>query len=156
MRSVSQLLLTFLLNACWQIALVTVSAVLCAWLLRATSARHKHWLWVAALAIALCLPTLTIARLSGVSLFRSPWGRPNTVTTNNLSSSPVPQLRSSDAALAAPVVATATKPAIPLNKNVAAVLADDQAADPCCEARGELLHGGIDAHEAAAVAGFNA
>ena len=31
MRGISQLLLTFLLNASWQIVLITLAAALCAW-----------------------------------------------------------------------------------------------------------------------------
>src|SRR5437660_11203585 len=100
MRSVSQVLLTFLLNACWQIALVTVAAVLCAWLWRGTSARHKHLLWVAALALALCLPVLTIARLSGVSFFRGQSGSLNTVRPPIIGPLPAPQLISSDVPVA--------------------------------------------------------
>src|SRR5205085_604221 len=106
MRSVSQLLLTFLLNACWQIALVTVAAALCAWLLRATSARHKHLLWVAALTLALCLPVLTLARLSGVSFFRR---QLETVTPPIIGPPSALQPISSDAAVVPPVSATATK-----------------------------------------------
>ena len=34
MKTISQLLLTFLLNAGWQVALITTAAALCAWLLR--------------------------------------------------------------------------------------------------------------------------
>jgi beta-lactamase regulating signal transducer with metallopeptidase domain/uncharacterized membrane protein YkoI len=116
-------LLTFLLNACWQIALVTLAAVLCARLLRGTSARHKHLLWVAALALALGLPTLTMTRLSGVSFFRGQWGMPNTVLPTNIGSPPAPQPISSDAAIAPPRSAVAIKPVIPLNRTFAAVLA---------------------------------
>ena len=63
MRAISQLLLTFLLNACWQIALITLAAALCAWLLRGTSARYRHLLWVIALASSFGLPVLTSSRL---------------------------------------------------------------------------------------------
>lgn len=63
MKLVSQLLLTFLLNASWQIALVAAFALLCDWLLRGTAARYRHWLWVAALLLSFALPALSCARL---------------------------------------------------------------------------------------------
>ena len=44
MLTISQPLLTFLLNACWQIALITAVAALCSWLLRGTTARCQHLL----------------------------------------------------------------------------------------------------------------
>ena len=59
MRTISELLLTFLLNACWLIALVTAVAALCARLLRGTTARYQHLLWVIALAFSFGLPVLT-------------------------------------------------------------------------------------------------
>jgi TonB family protein len=63
MKLVSQLLLTFLLNASWQIALVAAFALLGDWLLRGTAARYRHWLWVGALLLSLALPALSCARL---------------------------------------------------------------------------------------------
>ena len=55
----SQLLLTFLLNACWQIALIAALASLCSWLLRNSTARYQHWLWVSALCLAFLVPAFT-------------------------------------------------------------------------------------------------
>jgi beta-lactamase regulating signal transducer with metallopeptidase domain len=63
MRTISQMLLTFLLNACWQIVLITLAAALCAWLLRGTAARYRHRLWVIALASSFAFPLLTSAYL---------------------------------------------------------------------------------------------
>ena len=48
MRISSQLLLTFLLNAIWQVALIAVLAALGSWLLRNSVARYRHWLWAGA------------------------------------------------------------------------------------------------------------
>ena len=62
MRIVSQLLLTFLLNAVWQIALITALASLGAWLLRNSATRYQHWLWVAALCLSLLVPVGTAWR----------------------------------------------------------------------------------------------
>ena len=62
MRTSSQLLLNFLLNAAWQIALIAGLASLGAWLLRSSSARYRHWLWVSALCLALVVPAVTSLR----------------------------------------------------------------------------------------------
>src|SRR5437763_9611034 len=59
MASLSQLLLTFLLNACWQLALVAIVTLFCARLLRGTAARYTHALWVAALLLSGALPILS-------------------------------------------------------------------------------------------------
>ena len=63
MKVVPQLLLTFLLNASWQIALVVAFAAVCDWLLRGTLARYRHGLWIAALFLSLTVPLLSSASL---------------------------------------------------------------------------------------------
>ena len=63
MRTSSQLLLNFLLNAAWQIALIAALASLGAWLLRSASARYRHWLWVSALCLAFVVPAVTSLRV---------------------------------------------------------------------------------------------
>jgi beta-lactamase regulating signal transducer with metallopeptidase domain/uncharacterized membrane protein YkoI len=63
MRTISQLLLTFLLNACWQIPLIAAFAAFCDWLLRRSSARYRHLLWVAALLISFLVPAITSSRI---------------------------------------------------------------------------------------------
>ena len=68
MRTASQLLLTFLLNACWQIALVAAFASLSSWLLRNSAARYRHWVWVAALFLALGVPITTSSQMLGESI----------------------------------------------------------------------------------------
>lgn len=62
MRISSQLLLNFLLNAVWQIALIAALASLGAWLLRSASSRYLHWLWVSALCLAFFVPAVTSVR----------------------------------------------------------------------------------------------
>ncbi len=62
MRIASQLLLNFLLNAAWQIALIAALAALGAWLLRESAARYRHWLWVSALCLAFFVPVVTSVR----------------------------------------------------------------------------------------------
>jgi TonB family protein len=63
MRVGAQLLLTFLLNATWQIALIVAFAAACDWLLRGTAARYRYAVWVAALGLAFFLPLLSPARM---------------------------------------------------------------------------------------------
>jgi beta-lactamase regulating signal transducer with metallopeptidase domain/uncharacterized membrane protein YkoI len=59
MRSLAQLLLTVLLNASWQVAVVTLLAACANWLLRESAAWCRHSVWVAALLISLCLPIIS-------------------------------------------------------------------------------------------------
>lgn len=72
MRIITQLLLTFLLNASWQVALITGCAAVCDWLLRGTAARYRHALWVCALLLSLSLPALSCSGLIGSSLTPKP------------------------------------------------------------------------------------
>src|SRR5258707_15563682 len=69
METISRLLLTFLLNAGWQIALITAVAAGCAWLLRKTTARYRHLLWVSALFLSLILPVLTCSQIIREAIF---------------------------------------------------------------------------------------
>lgn len=62
MRTSSELLLTFLLNACWQILLIAAIASFGSWLLRDFSARYRHWLWVSALLLAFLIPFTASSR----------------------------------------------------------------------------------------------
>jgi beta-lactamase regulating signal transducer with metallopeptidase domain/uncharacterized membrane protein YkoI len=63
MRTSSEFLLTVLLNACWQILLITALASLGSWLLRSSSARYRHWLWVGALLLSFLTPPAAAARI---------------------------------------------------------------------------------------------
>lgn len=63
MRTSSHLLLNFLLNAAWQIALIAALASFGAWLLRSASARYRHWLWVSALCLSFLVPVTTSIRI---------------------------------------------------------------------------------------------
>ena len=62
MRISSGLLLTFLLNAIWQVALIAALAASGSWLLRNSVARYRHWLWAAALCLAFLVPAITSSR----------------------------------------------------------------------------------------------
>ena len=59
METLSRLVLTFLLNALWQVPLVAGVAALGAWILRHGPARYRHALWVMALSLAVFLPVWT-------------------------------------------------------------------------------------------------
>src|SRR5258708_23538652 len=72
MKTLSQLLLTFLLNAGWQVALVAAVASVCGFLLRKAAARHRHLIWLSGLVIALVLPLLTSWRLATGNLNFAP------------------------------------------------------------------------------------
>jgi beta-lactamase regulating signal transducer with metallopeptidase domain len=56
-------LLTFLFNATWQVMLIASLASIGSILLRKTSARYRHWLWMIALVLSLFIPLLTSSRV---------------------------------------------------------------------------------------------
>src|SRR6476620_8205947 len=62
MKLSSPLVLTFLLNALWQVALIAGLAALGSWLLRNSVARYRHWLWASALCLAFFVPALTASQ----------------------------------------------------------------------------------------------
>jgi len=119
MRTISQLLLTFLLNACWQIALIATVAALCARLLRGTTVRHQNLLWVTALAFSFGLPVLTCAPLFGGPFFSEPPRA--TVQPVRGAFIPAPQLIL-DAQEPLPMASNEAPPYIAINRNVAAVV----------------------------------
>jgi beta-lactamase regulating signal transducer with metallopeptidase domain/uncharacterized membrane protein YkoI len=123
MRTISQLLLTILLNACWQIALVTAVAALCARLLRWTSARYQHLFWVTALAFSFSLPVMTSAPLLVGAFFSEPPRA--TVQPSGGAFAPASQLiPDTQEALptAPPAALKEAAPFILINRNVAAVV----------------------------------
>ena len=62
MATLDGLVLTFLANALWQVPAVVLAAALAALLLRRAPARHRHALWLAALALAVVLPAASLLR----------------------------------------------------------------------------------------------
>src|SRR5262245_4660580 len=122
MRTISELVLTVLFNSCWQIALVTAVAALCARLLRGTTARYQHLLWVIALAFSFGLPVLTCLPLSGGVNTSEP---ARTIIQPGAGGFvPAPQLIQDmqEAAIKAPPpTLNEAVPFIPINKKVAAV-----------------------------------
>src|SRR5262245_23994200 len=119
MRTISQLLLTFLLNACWQIVLIATVAALCARLLRGTTVRYRNLLWVTALAFSFGLPVLTCAPLFGGPFFSEPPRA--TVQPVRGAFIPAPQLIL-DAQEPLPMASNEAPPYIAINRNVAAVV----------------------------------
>jgi TonB family protein len=90
----SELLLTFLLNACWQIALLGAAAVFGDWLLRRVTVRYRHLLWVGALLLAIFVPVLTSLRTfsPNAAIDQSPKisiEAPRIITINQLDMQPV-------------------------------------------------------------------
>ena len=62
MAKISEALLLFLVNAVWQVALVTLLAAAAGRMLRRARASYRHLLWVVALVAALALPIVTTLR----------------------------------------------------------------------------------------------
>ena len=60
MRTLDGLVLTFVVNALWQIPLVVGTAALCDLALSRGPARHRHTLWLAALFLGLLLPAASL------------------------------------------------------------------------------------------------
>jgi beta-lactamase regulating signal transducer with metallopeptidase domain len=56
---VSEFVLNYVVNAAWQIAVITIVAALCSLLLRNGPARHRHALWLATLALSAVVPLLS-------------------------------------------------------------------------------------------------
>jgi beta-lactamase regulating signal transducer with metallopeptidase domain len=60
METISRCLITFLINALWQIPLVAAVAVLACRLIRNGPAAHRHAMWIAALVAAVLLPLASV------------------------------------------------------------------------------------------------
>ena len=97
MRISSQLLLTFLLNSLWQIALIAALAALGSWLLRDSVARNQHWVWVTALCFAFLIPAIASLRTLEDPVFIPPQDSRSILMAESfqLNSSPVAQTPSS-------------------------------------------------------------
>ena len=59
MTSVSEFVLSYVVNACWQIVVIAMVTAGGAFLLRHAPARYRHVLWIAALALCVVVPLLT-------------------------------------------------------------------------------------------------
>ena len=87
MRTISQLLLTFLLNSVWQIVLIASLASISAWLLRNSAARYLHWIWVAALLLSVIVPLTTSS-----DILTSTFSRAQQVQTTNYLQPTIPPI----------------------------------------------------------------
>lgn len=65
MDTISGLLVTYFVNAAWQVPAVAIAASLCARLMRHTPAEHTHRLWVVALLLSTLLPLLSLSNIVG-------------------------------------------------------------------------------------------
>jgi len=63
----SGLLVTYLVNAVWQVPTITIAAALCSRLMRRVPSEYTHRLWVAALLLGTLLPLLSIGTTFGRS-----------------------------------------------------------------------------------------
>ena len=68
MTRVSELILTFLLNAAWQIVAITIIAAIGSLLLKHTAASYRHALWLAALFLSFLLPLWTVLKVDPETL----------------------------------------------------------------------------------------
>jgi beta-lactamase regulating signal transducer with metallopeptidase domain len=71
MKLSSPLVLTFLLNAVWQVTLIAGLAALGSWLLRNSVARYRHWLWSSALCLAFFVPAFTASQTLLDNIYQS-------------------------------------------------------------------------------------
>ncbi|HEY3439219.1 MAG TPA: M56 family metallopeptidase [Paludibaculum sp.] len=68
METASDLVLTFLANAVWQVTLVCAVALLCVRVLRRASMAQRHALWSTALLISVLLPVLSVIRSATIEI----------------------------------------------------------------------------------------
>ena len=112
MKTVSQFVLTFLLNASWQILLIAATASLCDRILSGTAARYRHTVWVIALFLTLLLPVFSsgpnfTAPPPPVSIAAAPTTESVPVVTTRISSLAGDEIESAESeAPAAPMAAT--------------------------------------------------
>lgn len=79
MKILEQMLLTFLLNAAWQVALIVAFAFACDWLLSGVTARYRHFLWVATLVACLVVPVIGGVRFARETMARQSAATPDSV-----------------------------------------------------------------------------
>ena len=80
MHAISELILNFVLNACWQIAAIFAIASLGAWVLNNGPARYRHTLWLVALVACFIVPLLTATRFVPAWVSRVQVVAPKTTT----------------------------------------------------------------------------
>ena len=107
MSHLASILLGFVFDAGWQIAVLTAAAAFCARLMRDASARHTHVLWVVTLVLALAVPTLMVA---GAGSFT---GQRSVVTV-------APNMGARPSLSRAPLGPTTAHPIVSLDRGIAA------------------------------------
>ncbi|HJP90682.1 MAG TPA: M56 family metallopeptidase [Pyrinomonadaceae bacterium] len=118
MKISSQLLLTFLLNAVWQIALIAALAAVGSWLLRKSVARYQHWVWIGGLCLAFLVPVITSSRV----LFESHVEPPPAADATFLRQPAVPFANELQPSLSTQTHAAQPSSAFQLNQTIALTL----------------------------------
>ena len=92
MTSANEFVLNFLLNSSWQIPIICGLALLGTYLLRNSSARYRHTIWVSALLFCLIAPMLTATQIVSALPFKfdSDAGRAVATATNNTDEDVIP------------------------------------------------------------------
>jgi beta-lactamase regulating signal transducer with metallopeptidase domain len=105
MERINEYLLTFLLNAAWQVVMIAGIAALANHLIRKGPARYRHILWVAAMVAAVLLPLTSIRRPEPTASLPTPVSLPaisvSTSVPSSLSSR-IPQAPSAPAPVSFP------------------------------------------------------
>ena len=91
MSKVAELVLSFLVNAAWQTAVVALVAAAGARLLGRAPAKFRHSLWVAALALCFSLPALSLIDFSAAQAALGGGGRAASPSREGASASPAVQ-----------------------------------------------------------------
>ena len=79
MPGISELILNFVLNSCWQIAVIFAVAWVGSSLLKSGPARYRHALWIVALVACLVVPLLAATRFVPAGISRVQVATPNAV-----------------------------------------------------------------------------
>ncbi|HJS24249.1 MAG TPA: M56 family metallopeptidase [Pyrinomonadaceae bacterium] len=82
MLRTSEFILNFILNSCWQIAVIFAISAVGAWLLKNGPARYRHALWIVGLTACLVVPLLTATRFVPVWVSSFQIAAPSTPVTN--------------------------------------------------------------------------
>ncbi|MBX7170330.1 MAG: M48 family metalloprotease [Pyrinomonadaceae bacterium] len=105
----SNALLTFLLNAVWQIPLIGLAAYICDYLLKRTNARIRHTLWFVTLILCFTLPIFSVLKSSNIVSNETPIiEKTNFEKVDNLNLQPT----------VSQVVQTGKSPAFLVNENL--------------------------------------
>lgn len=82
METINKFLFTFLVNACWQIPVVTLVAFLVRRLIKDAPARYEHLLWVMALLLCLILPLISLKSSIQTTTIVGSWTTGDSIANN--------------------------------------------------------------------------